>query len=238
MRTPRVLALIPARGGSKGLPGKNLRPLAGKPLVAWSVEQALATPEITRVVVSTDDPGIAEVARAAGADVPFLRPADLSGDEAPTSGAVIHALDHLAARGEEFDAILLLEPTSPLRKAGDLSRAIATLVEGWERSDSVVSLGEIHTDSPYLAKVVTPDGYVAPLLPPTGTTRRQDLPVAYFPYGVAYLTKVSTFRATRAFYHANSRPIFVERWQNFEVDDAIDFICVEAIMRARLAGEQ
>jgi CMP-N,N'-diacetyllegionaminic acid synthase len=237
VRAIRVLALIPARGGSKGLPGKNLRPLAGKPLLTWSIEQALATPEVTKVVVSTDDPRIAEVARSAGAEVPGLRPAELARDDSPTAGAVLHALDVLAERGEEFDAVLLLEPTSPLRAPGDLSRAIATLRDGWAQADSVVSVGEIHTESPFVAKTVTAEGYVAPLLPPTGATRRQDLPTAYFPYGVAYLTKVSALRATLSFYHSTSLPLFVERWQNFEVDDVVDFICVEAVMRARLASE-
>jgi CMP-N-acetylneuraminic acid synthetase len=236
VRTLRVLALIPARGGSKGLPGKNLRPLAGKPLVVWSIEQALATPEVTKVVVTTDDRTIADVARRAGAEVPFIRPAELARDDAPTAGAVLHALDALAAGGEEFDAVLLLEPTSPLRAPGDLTRAIATLRDAWDRADSVVSLGEIHTESPFVAKTVDAEGRVVPLLPSTGATRRQDLPVAYFPYGVAYLTKVSAFRATQSFYHASSVPLFIERWQNFEVDDAVDFLCIEAVMQARMAG--
>ena len=237
MFKPRVLALIPARGGSKGLPGKNLRLLAGKPLLVWSVEQGLATPEIARVVVSTDDPKVADVARAAGADVPFLRPAEISGDGAPTSSAVIHALDFLAAEGDEFDAVLLLEPTSPLRAAGDLSGAIRVLSDGWDRADSVVSVGAIHTESPFVAKTISPDGFVVPLLPPSGVTRRQDLPTAYFPYGVAYLTKVSAFRTVPTFYQRATLPFLIERWQNFEIDDATDFVCVEAVMRARGLGE-
>ena len=236
MIKPRVLALIPARGGSKGLPGKNLRPLAGKPLLAWSIEQALAAPEIARVVVSTDDPNIATVARSCGADVPFLRPAEISTDDSPTSAAVIHALDFLAERGEEFDAIVLLEPTSPLRAAGDIGRAIKLLADDWDRADSVVSVGAIHTESPFVAKTVSADGFVAPLMPPTGSSRRQDLPTAYFPYGVAYLTKVSAFRSAPTFYQQATLPLFIERWQNFEIDDAEDFICVEAIMRARAQG--
>ena len=236
MIKPRVLALIPARGGSKGLPGKNLRLLAGKPLLAWSVEQGLATPEIARVVVSTDDPKVAEVARACGADVPFLRPVEISADDSPTSAAVLHALDFLAAKGEEFDAVLLLEPTSPLRAKDDLSRAIGVLCEGWDRADSVVSVGAIHTESPFVAKTVSSDGLVVPLLPPLGSSRRQDLPTAYFPYGVAYLTKVKAFRAVPTFYQQRTLPFFIERWQNFEIDDAADFVCVEAVMRARREG--
>jgi CMP-N-acetylneuraminic acid synthetase len=234
---PRVLALIPARGGSKGLPGKNLRLLAGKPLLVWSVEQGLATPEIARVVVSTDDPKVAAVARDAGADVPFLRPTEISGDGSPTSDAVIHALDFLSAQGDEFDAVLLLEPTSPLRASGDLSGAIKLLSENWDRTDSVVSVGAIHTESPFVAKTISAEGFVVPLLPPSGVTRRQDLPTAYFPYGVAYLTKVSAFRTVPTFYQKATLPFLIERWQNFEIDDATDFVCVEAVMRARELGE-
>lgn len=234
---PRVLALIPARGGSKGLPGKNVLPLAGKPLVAWSIEQALATPEIARVVVSTDDPAIAEVARAHGAPVPFFRPAELSGDDAPTSSAVVHAINFFAERGEEFDAVLLIEPTSPLRRPEDLSRAIQLLADEWDRADSVVSVGAIHTDSPYIAKTLNAEGLVEPLLAPTVAYRRQDLPTAYFPYGIAYLTKVPAFLATLTFYQDRTLGMLVERWQNFEVDDAVDFVCIEAVLRARASGE-
>ena len=237
MFKPRVLALIPARGGSKGLPGKNLRLLAGKPLLVWSTEQGLATPEIARVVVSTDDPKVAAFAREAGADVPFLRPEEISGDGSPTSDAVIHALDFLSAQGDEFDAVLLLEPTSPLRAAGDLSGAIRLLSENWDRADSVVSVGAIHTESPFVAKTISAEGFVVPLLPPSGVTRRQDLPTAYFPYGVAYLTKVSAFRTVPTFYQRSTLPFLIERWQNFEIDDATDFVCVEAVMRARGLGE-
>jgi len=234
---PRVLALIPARGGSKGLPGKNLRQLAGKPLLVWSIEQGLSAPEITRLVVSTDDAKIADVARSCGVDVPFLRPAEISGDSSPTSAAVLHALDFFAARGEEYDAILLLEPTSPLRAPNDIARAIRTLAEAWDRADSVVSVGEIHTESPFVAKSISAEGLVVPLLPPSGATRRQDLPTAYFPYGVAYLTKVSAFRESPTFYQRATLPLFIERWQNFEIDDATDFLAVEAVMYARERGE-
>lgn len=236
MEKLRVLALIPARSGSKGLPGKNLRLLAGKPLLVWSIEQALATKEIGAVVVSTDDSGIAEVARKAGADVPFVRPAEISGDTAPTSASVIHALDFLAARGQEFDAILLLEPTSPLRAPGDLARAIRLLRDNWDNADSIVSVGEIHTENPFIAKTFVEGGFLTSLLTPSGATRRQDLPAAFFPYGVAYLTKVSTFRSTLTFYAERTLPLSIERWQNFEVDDAVDFTCVEAVLLARAEG--
>ena len=124
MKAPRILALILARGGSKRLPGKNIRPLAGKPLVAWSIEAARACTGIQDVVLSTDDGAIAEAARAHGARVPFLRPASLAADTSTSADAALHALDFLRdAEGKEFDAVILLEPTSPLRKAIGLTIA-------------------------------------------------------------------------------------------------------------------
>ena len=114
MTDSRILCLVPARGGSKGIPRKNLREVAGKPLIVWTLEQALATPGLD-VVVSTDDPDIAEVARAAGAEVPFLRPAELATDTTATEPVVLHAVDAMTALGRAPDAVLLLQATSPVR---------------------------------------------------------------------------------------------------------------------------
>lgn len=124
-----ILCVIPARGGSKGVPGKNLREIAGKPLIVWTIEHALAmiTPQVS-VVVSTDDPVIAEVAREAGAHTPFLRPAELAQDDTPTEPVVLHALDHLS--GATPDAVMLLQATSPVRHPGTLDRAIAEFAGG------------------------------------------------------------------------------------------------------------
>jgi CMP-N,N'-diacetyllegionaminic acid synthase len=137
---PRVLCIIPARGGSKRLPGKNLAPLAGKPLVAHSIEQALAAPSVERVVVSTDDPEIARAARERGAEV-IERPAELATDEAPSEGALLHALDTLEAReGYVPDLLLFLQATVPVRRPEDLEAAIATLER--EGADSLLSVVE------------------------------------------------------------------------------------------------
>ena len=111
-----VLGLIPARGGSKGLPGKNLMVLAGKPMIAWTIEAALAAHSIDDVVVTTDSAQIAAAARDAGADVPFMRPADLAADGTPMVDTVLHALDALEAQGQAYDVVALLQPTSPLRR--------------------------------------------------------------------------------------------------------------------------
>ncbi len=142
MNNESILALIPARGGSKGIPGKNLRKLAGKPLLAHSIEQAQQASAVTRVAVSTDDGSIAEVAGRFGAEV-IRRPAEISGDEATSESALIHALDHL--EGEEGyvpDLVLFLQATSPLRRSDDIPRAIETLRA--EGADSLFSACAVH----------------------------------------------------------------------------------------------
>ena len=161
----RTLALIPARGGSKGLPRKNLRLLGGRPLITWTIEHALASRCVDRVVVSTDDPEIAEVAVANGAEAPFLRPASLATDTSPTIEAVRHALDWLHEEdGQTFDLLALLEPTSPLRAAGDVDRAIELLVDNEARADGVVSVGEVHLEHPSIVKRVDDAAYLRPRL--------------------------------------------------------------------------
>lgn len=132
----KVLAIIPARGGSKGIPGKNLQPVAGKPLVVHSVEHALGAPSVERVVVSTDDAEIAEAAKAAGAEV-IARPAGISGDTASSEDALLHALDTLGESGYEPDLVVFLQPTSPLRSASDVEAAVQTLLR--EKADSLFS---------------------------------------------------------------------------------------------------
>src|SRR2546427_2195706 len=116
----RVLGVIPARGGSKGLPRKNVRPMLGKPLIAWTVTQAAKSNYLDRVIVSTDDDEIAAIARAHGADIPFIRPAELARDDSPVADAVVHALTTLKNAGDSYGFVALLEPTSPMRRRGDI----------------------------------------------------------------------------------------------------------------------
>jgi CMP-N,N'-diacetyllegionaminic acid synthase len=230
--SPRVLALIPARGGSKGLPRKNVLDVGGKPLIVWSVEAGLASKRVDAVVVSTDDREIADVALGAGAEVPFMRPAELAADTSPSIDAVLHALDALAADGREFDMLALLEPTSPLRTAGDIDRAVELLIAHAD-ADAVVSVGEVHMEHPSIVKRIEGDR-LTPYVPEAlKATRRQDLDRAYFPYGVVYLSRVESLRATRSFYPEKTMPMLIERWQNYEIDDVYDLVCVSAILEYR-----
>ena len=225
---PRILGLILARGGSKRLPGKNLRPLAGKPLVAWSIEAALACPAIATTVVSTDSAEIAEVAVRYGARAPFLRPAALAQDASTSADAALHALDWLSEHGEEYDAVMLLEPTSPLRAGADLPGVAQRLAERWDDADAVVTAGRVHLEQPQVMKCFGADGLLSPWPGPAAPHAPE---TAWFPYGVAYAVKVSALRKWRSFYPPKVAGYALQRWQNYEVDDEFDFICIESVLR-------
>lgn len=186
-----VLALIPARGGSKGLPGKNIRPLAGRPLLAHSVALAKMCPEIDDVVCSTDSEEIAEVARSAGARVPWLRPADLSGDTAAMWPVIRHALDNA---GGDYGSVLLLDPTSPGRIPSDIATVVARLATD-EAADGVVGVSEPEFN-PIWHCVVERDGVMVDLVPEGRTfTRRQDLPRVFRINASLYLWRADFIRS-------------------------------------------
>lgn len=228
----RWLGLILARGGSKRLPGKNIRPLCSKPLIAWSIEAGLACPALDTVLVSTDAPEIAEVARSYGADVPFLRPAPLAGDRSTSADAAIHALDWLAQqRGQTYDAVMLLEPTSPLRTRQDLPAVVALLEQHWHQADAAVSVGQVQLEQPAVMKRLDAGGFLQPWLAGLASDAAASDSAALFPYGVAYAVKAEALRQHRSFYPPQVIGHPIQRWQNYEVDDEFDFLCVEAVMR-------
>ncbi len=231
-----ILGIIPARGGSKGLPGKNVRELSGKPLIAWSIERALTSKFIDKVIVTTDDSEIEEISKQYGAEVPFTRPAYLAGDTTSMLDVVLHATDFYKDRNITFDYIALLEPTSPLRKEGDIDSAIEELIDHEEEADGLVSVGEVHLEHPSIMKGID-GGYVRPIeISTENVTRRQDLDKVFFPYGVIYLVKTEKLIANKTFYQERTIPYFIERWQNYEVDDVYDFVCIEAVMNHEMEG--
>ncbi len=225
-----VMGIIPARGGSKGLPGKNIKSLIGKPLIVWTIEQALQSKCLSKVIVNTDDTEIAAIAGQAGAEVPFIRPKKLAGDTASIMDVIFHTIDFFKDKKIFFDYIALLEPTSPLRKADDIDEAIRQLFDCEYKADSLVSVGEVHLENPSIMKKIS-DGYVKPYEAlAKNITRRQDMDKVYFPYGVIYLAKTEKLVEYKTFYQEQTIPYFIERWQNYEVDDLYDFICIEAIL--------
>ncbi len=191
----RILGVIPARGNSKGVPRKNIRDLAGKPLIAHTIEAANASRGLTRTIVSTDNAEIAEVARASGADVPFRRPDDLATDSAGAIETMQHALDACEAEeGEAYDALMMLQPTTPFRQTGDIDGAIALFVE--KQCDSVISVVDVEGHHPARMKYMR-DGML--IDPPFCEARenqpRQELEAMYIRNGAIYLTRSAVLRA-------------------------------------------
>lgn len=221
-----VLAIIPARGGSKGVPRKNLRPFAGRPLVTHSIAHAKASRAVTRTVVSTDDPEIAAVSRDAGAEV-VARPPDLSGDTAASEPALLHALDTLAAHdGYRPRLVVFLQATSPIRDPSDIDSAVAALQE--QRADSLLSACESHD---FLWTIA--DGLAAPLnYDPARRPRRQDMQPQYRENGSIYVVQTAGFLSTRCRLFGRIAVYPMPALKSFQIDMPADFDLLEALYAA------
>lgn len=187
-----TLAIIPARGGSKGLPRKNIRLLGGKPLIAYTIHAALNS-RIERVIVSTDDPEIAEISRQWGAEVPFLRPPEISGDKATSLSVLLHALQYMeTVDNYSIDHVIFLQPTSPFRSEEHLDQALQQYL--YSGTTSLISITDVHEYHPYFMFTTSPEGKLSPLhkmrKPPL---RRQDLPTVYRVNGAIYISKRSYY---------------------------------------------
>ena len=225
----RVLAIIPARKGSKGLPLKNIRPLGGKPLLAWPIAAARASVHVDRVIISTDDQGFADIAVTHGAEAPFLRPAELASDTAPSIGFILHALDTLAEAGDVYDYVVLLEPTSPLTEGSDVDSALDQLIAA--EADAIVGVSRLEATHPAFAVRKADDGVITPFAAATfgDMPRRQDIEPLFVLDGSLYISSIDALRRERGFCHARSVGYETARHKAHEVDDLVDFICVEAI---------
>ena len=230
-----VLAIVPARAGSKGLPGKNIRLLGGRPLLAWPIVAARGSRHVDRVIVSTDSPEFAALAVEAGAEAPFLRPAALAGDTASSIDVILHALDHLEAAGDRYDYVVLLEPTSPLTESADIDRALQMLAESRSVADSIVGVSPLVAAHPAFAVERAPSGLIRPRAAPDfgALPRRQDIEPLFALDGSLYASTTEALRARRGFYHERTMAYVTPRWKSFEVDDLLDFICIEAVLAHR-----
>ena len=229
----RVVALICARGGSKGLPGKNIRFLAGRPLIVWAISQARAVKRVERVIVSTDSKDIAEVARQAGAEVPFLRPAELAQDNSPEWLVWRHALDFVKGdEGAYPDGLLVVPATAPLRAVTDLEQCLDEYEKGGV--DVVVTVTDAHR-SPYFNMVqVSKDGTVELVIPPASAiVRRQDVPAVYDMTTVAYVARPGFVMTRNGIFEGRVRSVHVPLERAIDIDTALDFKIAECLMGAR-----
>jgi CMP-N,N'-diacetyllegionaminic acid synthase len=217
--TGRTIATICARGGSKGLPGKNTREFAGKPLIAHTIAHALGCPQIDAVYVSTDDAGIADIARAAGAEVPYLRPSELATDEAGKLPVIEHLVSHLEGQGELIRHVVDLQPTSPLRESSDIAAALA--VTG---AQLVVGVSEAQ-DNPYFNLVEQGSDGLVRLSKGDGAARRQDVPPVYALNGSIYVWQRAALAhaSIHGLWSVTVAPYVMPRWKSADIDTLEDF---------------
>lgn len=233
MIEPVIVAFVFARGGSKGLPRKNLRPLAGKPLIVHAIELGSALTRVSKVIVSTDDAEIAEVARKAGALVPFIRPAELASDSAPEWLAWQHAIRSLREAGERIDLFISLPPTSPLRAAADVECAIDCALQS--NADIVIAVREAERN-PYFNMVrIEPDGAVR-LAVEGRFHRRQDAPKLYDITTVAYVARADFIVSANHIFDGRVGAIEVPRERALDIDTEYDMSIAQALYGAPLGG--
>ena len=227
----RILALITARGGSKRLPHKNILPLGGKPLIQWTIDAALDLPDICHVLLSTDDPAIAEVGRTGGAYVPWLRPAALAGDTASGTDVALHALEWYEAQHGSIDGLLLLQPTSPLRSRATIARGLALFDPALGRPVIGVSPAPSHPmwtfklEGDSLVPFVAGDGL---------QTRSQDLPPAYVVNGAFYLTSPQRLRSEKTFFSKDALALLIPSEQEgLDIDTPQDFALAKYYLESK-----
>lgn len=229
-----VLAVIPARAGSKGLAQKNLLNLNGHPLVAWSIMAGLESKYIDSVLVSTDSCEIQEIAQEYGAEAPFLRPSKLAQDNSSSYKVVEHAIHFLREnQGREYDYIALLEPTSPLRTAEDIDEAILLLHQNKEAT-SVVGIGKCENQHPDFLVSKNNAGFISNYgKKKLAHRRRQELSKVYFLEGSIYLSRSESLEKEKSFYQKKTIGLEFPKWKNYEIDDIIDFMIIERLFDAK-----
>jgi CMP-N-acetylneuraminic acid synthetase len=232
---PKILAVIPARGGSKGVPKKNIREVCGKPLIAYTIEAALAASGyLEHIIVTTDDPETAEISRSFGADVPFMRPAELSGDKAPTGPVLQHAVSFMEQKhGIVYDWVLLLQPTAPFREPNDFKELVE--IAQSRDCDSIISVVQVFAVHPILMKKIE-DGYLTHFcIEEKEGTRRQDYnPAAYMRNGVYYMTRRNVLMNKDSIWGEKIMPYVMPENRSVGIDSELDLKMVEILMEERM----
>lgn len=223
----KILALIPARGGSKGIKDKNIISLVGKPLIAYSIEAAKHSKYIDDIVVTTDSEKIAEISKQYGASIPFMRPIELAADTSKTIDAVLHAIKTLKTMGKEYDILVLLQPTQPLRTNKDIDKAIEVYYKNKE--NGLVSVSPVD-DSPLLIRSITQDGKLINLLVQNSTCRRQDMPIYYKVNGCIYINKIDEINENTSF-NDNKIPFIMMKEHSIDIDELSDLCMAEYYLK-------
>ena len=231
-----ILGLIPARGGSKGLPRKNIKPLLGKPLIAWTIEQALESKYIDRLIVSTDDIEIAEISKKYGAEVPFIRPKKLAEDNAKGIYVVLHVINWLKVndKQKQYDLMILLQPTSPLRTKEDINEAIEYLF--LKEAKAIVSVCEVD-HHPFWANTLPEDGCMKDFIRKEIINKnRQELPVYYRLNGAIYLAYCNYIKQCKGFIGKETFAYKMPKERSIDIDDKIDFKLAKILIKNNISN--
>jgi N-acylneuraminate cytidylyltransferase len=220
------IAVIPARGGSKRIPRKNIKPFCGKPIIAWSIELAQESGLFDRIIVSTDDAEISEVAKSCGAEVPFMRPAELSNDYVGTTEVIAHATQWALVQGFDVDAVCCIYATAPLSQVEDIKQGLEALESGeWDYAFSVTDFA-----APiFRAFKQTAEGGIEMFFPEHFATRSQDLPVALHDAGQFYWGRPSAWIEGKRIFDRHSAPVIIPRWRVQDIDSLDDWKRAELI---------
>lgn len=223
----KLLAIIPARSGSKGLKDKNIKKLNGKPLIAYTIEAALKCKLFEDVIVSTDSKEYAEIAKSYGAKIPFIRPDKWAVDSASTNEVIIHAIEQMEQQGKEYNCFMLLQPTSPLRTVENIHQAYLLFKN--KEANAVVSVCEAD-HNPLWTNVLDESLSLDCFLDKKYNKRRQELPKYYRINGAIYLARIEYFLKHRNFYYKNSFAYIMDKKESIDIDDIIDFKLAEILL--------
>ncbi|MED4552331.1 acylneuraminate cytidylyltransferase family protein [Lysinibacillus capsici] len=219
----KILAVIPARGGSKGMPRKNIREIGGKPLLAWTIEEAKKSKYIERIILSSEDDEIINIAKEYGCDVPFVRPKELATDDATSVDSILHAINECKG----YDYVVLLQPTSPLRTVEDIDGCIELVLK--EKTDFSVTV-TVPENSPYWMYTLENGNLKALIQQDNFATRRQDLPKAYALNGAVYVANVKALCEQKTFLTETTKAYIMPHSRSFDIDTEIDFKICEYLL--------
>lgn len=229
----KIVAIIPARGGSKGVPLKNIKLLGGKPLITWTICEASKSNYIDKIIVTTDSLEIAEICENVGAEVPFIRPKKLALDDTPSSDVILHSLDWLAKNEKiEYDLFILLQPTSPFRKSEQIDNALDLFILNHTK-DCLISVREVD-ENPYWMKIIDDKYFLKNFIKQNNNhTRRQDLPKIYITNGAIYIMNISDFLLHGSFNTDKTMPFIMDQESSIDIDTEIDFKLAELIIKEK-----
>jgi N-acylneuraminate cytidylyltransferase len=219
-----ILAIIPARGGSKGIPRKNIKMLAGKPLIAWTIEEAKKSKYIDRLILSSEDDEIIQVAKEWGCEVPFIRPKELAADDTPGIEPVLHAINTL---DEKYDYVCLLQPTSPLRKVADIDECIEKCIHN--NAESCVSITEVDKH-PFWTYEIDNEEKLKQIFDNKNLNRRQDMPKTYALNGAIYFSAITNLKNIHKFVDNNTIGFQMEIESSIDIDTILDFEIAEVLV--------